>query len=114
MKTSDSHTLSVCEKFLGYLGNNGGISPSTVNRLLDTALFGNNQWERAKAVRKMGRLMRDKERQSHQREFLNLVLELAETGNKTRLSEWWHEHFPGWKIWMTSPIPPQGKGEKNE
>lgn len=111
MKTSDSHTLLVCEKYLDYLGNDRGTFPNGANHLLDTALFGDNQWERAKSVREMERLMQDAERQAHQREFLGLILEVAETGNKARLSKWWCEHFPRWEMWMISPMPPQEKGE---
>lgn len=51
-----------------------------------------------------------------QQEFLNLVLEAAETGDKTKLAEWWREHFLGYKWWLLGPnfpfvLPDDGRVE---
>ena len=48
----------------------------------------------------------DEERFIRQREFLNLVIETAETGDKTQLVEWWRRHYPGWKMWLVGPVFP--------
>ena len=49
-------------------------------------------------------------------EFLYLVLEAAETGDKTRLAEFWRKRFPGYKWWLLGPdfpfiLPDDGRVE---
>ena len=49
-------------------------------------------------------------------EFLNLVLEAAETGDKTKLAEFWRKRFPGYKWWLLGPnfpfvLPDDGRME---
>lgn len=48
--------------------------------------------------------------------FLGLVLEAAETGDKTKLAEWWRKRFPGYKWWLIGPaftivLPDDGRLE---
>ena len=38
-----------------------------------------------------------------QQEFLGLVLEAGVTGDKSELTAWWREHFPGYKMWLLGP-----------
>ena len=43
------------------------------------------------------------EEMQKQQEFLVLVMEASKTGDKTKLAEWWREHFPGYKLWLIGP-----------
>lgn len=36
-------------------------------------------------------------------EFIEIVLEAAETGDKTKVAEFWRKHFPGYKWWLIGP-----------
>lgn len=56
------------------------------------------------------------ERHRKQQKFLDLVLETAETGDKSKLAAWWREHFPGYKWWCFGPsfqivLPDDGSDE---
>lgn len=42
-------------------------------------------------------------RRRKQQEFMDLILEAGETGDKSKLAAWWREHFPGWKWWCLGP-----------
>lgn len=60
-----------------------------------------------------GHLSREQQRRQ---EFLDLVLEATETGNRTKLAEWWRVHFPGYKWWLLRPrfpfvLPDDGRIE---
>ena len=35
--------------------------------------------------------------------FLNLVLEAADTGDRSKVIAWWRDKFPGYKWWCFNP-----------
>jgi hypothetical protein len=56
--------------------------------------------------------MTDEEKQK----FLGLILEAVDTGDRTKVIEFWREHFPGYKWWLIGPdflfvLPDDGRDE---
>ena len=45
----------------------------------------------------------DRARFQLQQEFLNLIMEATTSGDRSALTAWWHEHFPGHTLLMIGP-----------